>query len=48
LQVFAARAVLKLMRRDHLIPHVKVNGIVIEKIIIDEHVDKHADQIDDF
>lgn len=36
------------MRREHLIPHIKVNGIVIEKIIIDEHVDKHADHIDDF
>lgn len=25
----------------------EVNGILIEKIIIDEHVDKHADHIDD-
>ena len=35
------------MRREHQIPHIKVNGILIEKIIIDVHVDKHADHIDD-
>ncbi len=35
------------MRREHPIPHIKVNGILIDRIIIDEHVDKHADHIDD-
>jgi len=35
------------MRREYPIPHIKVNGILIEKIIIDDHVDKHADHIDD-
>ncbi len=47
LQVFATCDILKSMRREHPIPHIKVNGILIEKIIIDEHVDKHADHIDD-
>ncbi len=35
------------MRRECAISKIVVNSILIEKVIIDDHVDKHIDHIDD-
>ena len=35
------------MRREYQIKELRINGKVINKVIIDEHVDKHIDHIDD-
>jgi hypothetical protein len=35
------------MRREYDIEPVRVNGALISKLLIDEHVDKHADHIND-
>jgi hypothetical protein len=35
------------LRREYLIFPIRVNGIKIIKIIIDDHVDKHSDHIND-
>ena len=35
------------MRREYPISAIRVNGILIEKVVIDEHVDKHNDHISD-
>jgi hypothetical protein len=35
------------MRREYQIKELRINGKVINKVIIDEHVDKHVDHIDD-
>ncbi|MCZ0931944.1 MAG: hypothetical protein OXJ52_02190 [Oligoflexia bacterium] len=35
------------MRREYSIAPITINGKVIKKLIIDPHVDKHADHIND-
>lgn len=35
------------MRREYQIPPLYINGLIITKLIIDPHVDKHSDHIDD-
>jgi hypothetical protein len=47
LQNYATRAILLMMRREYDIDPVIVNEIVITKLIIDDHVDKHVDHIND-
>lgn len=35
------------MRREYSIDPITINGKIIKKLIIDPHVDKHADHISD-
>lgn len=35
------------MRREYQVSDIMVNGVIISKVIIDPHVDKHTDHIDD-
>lgn len=35
------------MRREYDIEPLTINGRIIKKLVIDPHVDKHADHIDD-
>lgn len=35
------------MRREYEIPSLCINGLIITKLIIDDHVDKHSDHITD-
>lgn len=35
------------MRREYPISELKINGKTINKVIIDEHIDKHSDHIND-
>ena len=35
------------MRREYSIDSITINGKIIKKLIIDPHVDKHADHISD-
>jgi hypothetical protein len=36
------------VRRIYEVSQILINGILIEAVIIDPHVDKHSDHIDDF
>ena len=37
----------KMERREYLISPILINGSSIQKLVIDPHIDKHADHIDD-
>lgn len=47
MQYFATIGILNSMRREYKIAPMLVNGRPIEKVVIDPHVDKHRDHIND-
>ncbi len=47
LQKDATFAIITMMRREYEIDPLFVNGLLITKLIIDPHVDKHSDHVND-
>ncbi len=47
LHFFATYGILIMMRREYEIDPLHVNGLLITKLIVDPHVDKHSDHIND-
>lgn len=47
LQNIATQGMIAMVKRVYLIKPILINGVLFKKILIDSHVDKHADHIND-